>query len=666
MQPKVHFKSFHSRTTAFVFAMILSCTTTANAQQLRFELPNCSGRTISIESGQSQATAICFLGTQCPMAKSYATILSKLQKEFGKRGVRIVGVMSNTQDSKQDVEQYIDSLDVTFEVLIDSGHQIADQFGAQRTPEVYLLDQGLKTRYHGRIDDQFAPSVARASATREDLRIAIEELLAGKPVSVKETSAMGCVIGRTKTTKSIEEASVTYYREVLPLLQAHCIECHRQGEIGPFQMDAYGEVVGWAETMLETMDDGRMPPWHADQSVGQFANARHLPDEAREMFRAWIAEGCPEGDPTDAPESPTFDSGWHLAETPDLVLPMRSRPFVVPKDGVIEYQYFVVDPGFEEDKWFEAAQILPGSRDVVHHAIVFVRPPDGVPFEGVGWLTAYVPGQRSIPFPEGFARKIPAGSKLVFQMHYTPNGIRREDLTKLAIKFADESTVTHRLISLVALNQEFEIPPNSDGHSVTAKLRGLPEQSQLLAITPHMHYRGKSFEAFATPRSSEAKIAGTEEATNVLLRVPNYDFNWQHTYMLENPIAMDQLQGVSFNVTFDNSSNNPFNPNPEEAVTWGDQTWEEMALAFFEVAIPREAAGKMRRSRNQNDVLAKEKVAAYVERVLAKMDDNQDGKIEESEGSVFVRHFNFRYFDSDGDGTVTREELEELATKLYD
>ena len=665
MKRDARVKSNHSLAMAFVFATFLCCNQ-ATAQQLRFELPNCEGETISVESGAAKATAVCFLGTQCPMAKSYATILSKLQRDFEKQGVRVVGIMSNTQDSKQDVEEYVESLEVNFEVLVDSGHQVADQFGAQRTPEVYLLDQELKTRYHGRIDDQFAPSVARASATREDLRIAIEELLAGKPVSVKETSALGCVIGRAKKTKPSQEASVTYYRDVLPLLQSHCIECHRKGEIGPFQMNDYSEVVGWAETMLETMEDGRMPPWHADPNVGQFANARHLPDEARELFGSWIEEGCPEGSESDAPEAPTYTSGWHLSETPDLVLPMRSRPFEVPKDGVIEYQYFVVDPGFKEDKWLEAAQILPGSRDVVHHAIVFVRPPDGVPFEGVGWLTAYVPGQRAIPFPDGFARKIPAGSKFVFQMHYTPNGILRKDLTKLAIRYADESNVTHRLISLVALNQDFEIPPNSNAHGVTARLRGLPEESQLLAITPHMHYRGKSFEAFATARTVSTDAKQSASNKEMLLRVPNYDFNWQHTYMLQNPIAMDQLDEVSFNVTFDNSSNNPFNPNPDEVVTWGDQTWEEMALAFFEVAIPRESNGNFRRPNGEKTANMEAKIDAYVERVLAKMDDNRDGKIEESEGSVFVRHFNFRYFDSNKDGTVTREELKELATKLYD
>ncbi|MEL6105843.1 MAG: redoxin domain-containing protein, partial [Planctomycetota bacterium] len=277
---------------AFTLALIAQPQT--NAQQLRFQLPDSKGQTVAIEAGDAIATAVCFLGTQCPMAKAYASILSKMQNEFEDRGVRIVGVMSNSQDSLRDIQEYTDSLKVSFPILFDKGHLVADQFGARRTPEVFLLDRELKTRYHGRIDDQFAPSVARASATREDLRIAIEELLAGKSVSVKETSALGCVIGRTRKSSPSSDASITYYRDVLPVLQSHCIECHRDGEIGPFQMSDYAEVVGWAETMLETMEDGRMPPWHADPSVGDFSNARHLPAESKELFKAWIEEGCPE------------------------------------------------------------------------------------------------------------------------------------------------------------------------------------------------------------------------------------------------------------------------------------------------------------------------------------------------------------------------------------
>ncbi|MEM8733883.1 MAG: redoxin domain-containing protein [Planctomycetota bacterium] len=595
-----------------VFALLLSWfpLQELNAQQLAFSLQNADGQEISLRSDANAASVVCFLGTECPMARSYASKLTKFQKQFADQNVRIYGIMSNSQDSKEDVVNYRDSLAVEFDLLLDKNNLVADQFGATRTPEVFLLDRELKLRYRGRIDDQYRPSVARAASTRADLRIAIDELLAGKPISVKETAALGCVIGRVKTTETTDDARYTFHRDIAPILASHCVECHRPQEIGPFAMQEFEEIVGWAETMLETMDDGRMPPWHADPAYGQFANARILPEADREIFRQWVAEGCPEGKALKGnSETPLGPESGHEADRmaiqagssePDLVLPMRSRPFTVPRDGVVEYQYFVVDPKFEEDKWIRAAQVIPGSRDVVHHAAVFARPPDGSRFEGVGWLTAYVPGQRTLELPEGSARRVVAGSKLVFQMHYTPNGTERDDISKIALWFSDDDDVTHRVVTLMAINQEFEIPPEASDHSVDGELQRIPIDSQLLAITPHMHFRGKSFELYATAtnenedshtKGSEANLRSDSE---ILLSVPRYDFNWQHTYQLQEPIELNQLDSLRFQVTFDNSANNPFNPDPTTTVTWGDQTWEEMALASFEVAMPRESDGYSR------------------------------------------------------------------------
>ncbi|MEL6110389.1 MAG: alkyl hydroperoxide reductase, partial [Planctomycetota bacterium] len=363
----------------------------------------------------------------------------------------------------------------------------------------------------------------------------------------------------------------------------------------------------------------------------------------------------------------------HVSEKPDLVLPMRGRPFVVPKDGVIEYQYFVVDPGFEEDKWIERAVVLPGAREVVHHVIVFVRPPDGTQFEDAGWLAGYVPG-RKVSTHSGHARKITAGSKFVFQMHYAPNGTERKDLTRLAIKFADEENVTHRLVTILSMNQDFEIPPNDPSYIVHGDVQSLPEEATLISIYPHMHVRGKSFKAFVSKNAPQAVDRNTakeskpcpSEQQEQILSVPSYDFNWQHNYFLKTPIPIKSLANLSFEVRFDNSPNNPFNPNPEETVFWGAQSWEEMVAIFWGLAIPREASGHLRRMTPEDSTNVDEKIAAYVKRVLSKMDNNQDGKIEESEGSVFVRHFNFNLFDWNADGVVTRKEIEEVAALLYD
>ncbi len=644
---------------SFVLAGILLPVGTAPAQQLAFELETPDGKGIVIRQESGKLTAVCFLGTECPMARAYASRLSSLQAEFQDRGLRVVGIVSNRQDSDDDIRRYVEELEVAFPIVRDAGNRVADRYGATRTPEVFLVDAELKLRYHGRIDDQYAPGVAKQQPSRRDLRIAIEELLAGKPVSVRQTRALGCIIGKIKPPElegDAPQGGITFSEHVSRVIQKHCLICHRSGEIGPFSMERYDEVVGWADTMMETIDDGRMPPWHADPEVGEFANARHMPESDKNVLRDWIAGGLIEGDKSQLPAPPTFIDGWHLPREPDAVFAMRERPFTVPKDGVVEYQYFVVDPGFQEDQWITAAQVVPGSRSVVHHAIVFVRPPDGSRFRGVGWLGAYVPGQRSAVLPPGRARRIPAGSKLVFQMHYTPTGVEQQDTTRVGLLFGDQSQITHEVYTIAALDQEFEIPPHAPDHRVTAKVRRLPQQGELLAITPHMHFRGKSFQLFQRGQGSD-----------LLLNVPHYDFNWQHTYELKEPIPFGHLDSMSFLATFDNSAGNPFNPDPTQSVTWGDQTWEEMAVAFFEISEPlrQSEMATGREPVKAESAARRARVEAYVRRVLEKMDGDGDGRVKRSEAAIVVRQWNFWRWDLDQDGIATEEEIRRVAQRLY-
>jgi hypothetical protein len=318
----------------------------------------------------------------------------------------------------------------------------------------------------------------------------------------------------------------------------------------------------------------------------------------------------------------------------------------------VEYQYFVVDPKLTEDRWVSAAQVIPGDAAVVHHAIVFIRPPDDVDFQGIGWLTAYVPGQMATRFPEGYARRLPAGSKLVFQMHYTPNGRETQDLSKIGMTFVDEKKVTHEVFTLAGLDQDFEIPPRVSDHRVEGRLNRLPTNGELLAVSPHMHLRGKSFELRSRDTSGET----------VLLRVPRYDFNWQHTYEFSDRIPLGKFDGLDFTVSFDNSAGNPFNPDPEEYVMWGDQTWEEMAVAFFEVARPR-TVQESERSSDTNSSTASQssepsaKAVAYADEFIRSMDRDGDGKVSREEATSVVRDFSFPRLDRDQDRYITREEL---------
>jgi hypothetical protein len=339
---------------------------------------------------------------------------------------------------------------------------------------------------------------------------------------------------------------------------------------------------------------------------------------------------------------------------------MRKRPFPIPATGTVEYQYFVVDPKFTEDRWVTAAQVVPGNRSVVHHCIVFIRPPDGSQFRGVGWLSGFVPGQRSFSLPTGMARRVPAGAKLVFQMHYTPNGSAQEDVTKLGLVFADDAQVSHEVYTTLAIDQEFEIPPGVSNYPVNFSARNLPKNGELLAIIPHMHLRGRSFQ-INTNRDGRSQM---------LLDVPQYDFNWQHAYELEQPLSLAEIDGLNCTAIFDNSAANDANPDPSQRVTWGDQTWEEMAVAFFAVSQPRTKDQPTDRSPSQRKAAKVGRAPSgrakkFTDQFLKLHDKNGDGTIASHEMPRSVRAFSFDYWDQDGDGEIQRREIEQRAEKKF-
>ncbi len=622
-----------------------------------------------------QGWVVCFLGTECPMARQYAPMLARKQQDWGDKGIRLIGVSSNAQDTIEDWKEFVADTGITFPIGKDYDNRVADQVGAKRTPEVFFLDRDLNVIYNGAIDDQFEPGIVKAKANRHFLDEAIEQWLAKEPISTPRTEATGCLIGRVKQAQGL--ATVTYARDVAPILQRHCVECHREGEIGPFALDNYDSAQGWAEMSIEVIDNGRMPPWHADPHVGSFQNERLMPEADKAILRQWLAEGAVFGSADELPPPAQFTTGWRLPREPDQIIAMRETPFEVPADGVVEYQYFVVDPKFDRDRWVTAAEVIPGDRRVVHHSIVFVRPPDGAAIRGIGWLAAYVPGQSPPEYVPHRGRLVPAGSKLVFQQHYTPTGSAAQDLTQIGLVFGDESEIEEELVTLVGIDQEFEIPPYAAEYQVRGDIGWKPSQGQLLNVAPHMHYRGKSFELF---RSRQG-------AVEPLLKVPHYDFNWQHSYRFTEPIALSEIEGLPFTMTYDNSIENPFNPDPSQVVTWGDQTWEEMAVAFFDVAFPREAQmatplSLERRERRQpnpgsggvgDDAMdglpgtaeRELQIEREAREFLNEFDHNGDEVVLPNETPAAFRHFGFQQYDLDRDGRLTLAEIRESFRKSF-
>ncbi|MBI2825384.1 MAG: redoxin domain-containing protein [Planctomycetia bacterium] len=532
----------------------------------------------------AKLVVLAFVGVECPLCKLYGPRLADMAKEYGPKGVTFLGIDANRQDSLAELSAYARVHGIEFPLLKDLNNAIADSIGAQRTPEVFVLDSNRVVRYQGRIDDQYGfqsgTGYARPKMTRGDLAEALDELLAGKDVSQPKVESAGCLIGRVKPVD--EKSKVTYSNQIARLFQDRCVECHRPGQIGPFSMTSYDESVGWADMIAEVIRDSRMPPWHADPQFGQFANNISLSKDEKQLIYDWVAAGAPQGDPKDMPEPRKYASNLLMPMEPDLIIPMADEPFDVPAEGTVEYKYFRVNPGFKEDKWVKVAECIPDNRAVVHHIIVFLKPPEGTPRDvaAFGHLTGYAPGTRPHVLPEGFAKFVPAGSELVFQLHYTPNGSPQKDCSSVAIKFEDAKNVKYRVATIGASNGGFAIPPHDDNYKVESQQQ-FNRDILLMSLFPHMHLRGKSFhyEAIYPDGSKET-----------LMNMPRYDFNWQNSYIFQDMKTLPKGTTLHCTAHFDNSENNLANPNPNETVRWGDQTWEEMMIGWYDMAVPVEAS----------------------------------------------------------------------------
>ena len=459
-----------------------------------------------------------------------------------------------------------------FPLLKDVGNELADRLGVERTPEVFVLDADRVVRYRGRVDDQFGLGVHRAAPTRRDLAVAIEDLLAGRPVAADRTEPAGCKIGRV--AKATGDVKITYSKQVARILRDRCVSCHREGEIAPFSLTTYKQAAGWASMIDEVVQEGRMPPWHADPAFGKFANDARLTSEEKQTIAAWVAAGTPEGDARDLPEPAKYVEGWRIP-APDLRIALP-RTVKIPAEGTMPYENFLIDPKLKEDVWVRASQVRPGNPSVVHHLVVFVIPPGRKDNEAkVDFLAAYAPGMPPRIMPDGAAKLVPAGSKLMFQVHYTPKGTPQTDRSEIGLSFADPKSIRKEMTAISAINMDLKIPAGNPDYATTADHR-FDQDTLLYSLLPHMHLRGKAF------RFEAVYADGKRE---VLLDVPRYEFEWQNVYVLAEPKLMPEGSTLHCVARYDNSSENPSNPDPSRTVSWGEQTKDEMLVGYVEVAL---------------------------------------------------------------------------------
>jgi peroxiredoxin len=565
---------------AWILLLLSPIARTPDNPVASFSLRDCRGQARQLDDWRSHPVmVVVFLGAECPLARLYGPRLADLAREYQPRGVAFLGIDPNEHDAPNTLAAYGRLHHISFPLLCDPDSAVATRFGAERTPEVFVLDERRVVRYRGRIDDQYDVGVHRAQAGSRDLARALDELLAGKPVSVPVTAAPGCRIARP--APPAKAGRVTYCRDVAAILQRRCQGCHRPGEIGPLSLTSYREARGWAAMIREVVEEGRMPPWGADPRFGRFANDPRLTAEEKDRLLRWIADGCPQGEAADLPAPPVFVDGWNIG-TPDLVVSMP-EPFRVPAEGVVEYQFIEVDLGLKEDRWVRAAEIRPGNRAVVHHCNVFLQPPGASEPQEQGALGSYclaalAPGTPPVKLPEGMAKRIPAGWRIVFVMHYTPIGSEQTDQTRIGLRFADPQKVQKEVATKLMYDPGLCIPPGAAGHTV-AQTWQINRDALLLSLFPHMHLRGKSF-------CYEALYA--DGRAEVLLHVPRWDFNWQHRYLLAEPLRLPAGTRLRCTAVYDNSRANPANPDPSAEVHAGTQSWDEMFNGYFDVALADE------------------------------------------------------------------------------
>jgi len=526
-----------------------------------------------------KAFVLAFTSTSCPLVQRYFPTLKELEAEYRQRGVQFLAVNVGMDDAIIDMAAQAVEHRLPFPVVKDSSGQCVKLLGVRRTPEVVVLDGQRRLVYRGRIDDQYRLGGTRPSPTRQDLKEALEAVLAGREVAVAETPVDGCLIAAAPPVRPAQE--VNFAEHVAPILVKHCQECHRPGTAAPFSLLTYEQAAARAETLAEVVSDRSMPPWFGVHAKGAFINHRGLTAEERDTVVAWARTGKAKGDLARAPASPwqgeARPAAWRIPE-PDLVLKVPEHQ--LPASGDIPYKYVVLPYLFTEDTWVQAIEIRPDNPRVLHHCnMAYIQPPEG--FKLKNFITGAVPGSDPMNLEEGIGFCIPKGAVLGLQIHYVSTGKEEKCRLTVGIRYA-RGVIDKQLRFQLMVDHKFVIPPGAPLHPVRAE-RTLDQDVLGVALLSHMHLRGKDM----TFRADYPD--GTSEQ---LLMVPNYNFDWQLVYRWE-PGKKRFPKGTRLDCLahYDNSEFNPYNPDPRAAVRDGLQTHEEMMNGFFFYVIADEKLG---------------------------------------------------------------------------
>jgi len=537
----------------------------SQVDDLRFKDIRYVARSLA-DFGEKKAYVLVFVDSDCPLAQKYLPVLDRLERGYRDKGVQFVAVNSGPHDTIVVMAAQAVEFGVEFPFVKDADGRVADALGVSRTPEVAVLDTKRVLRYRGRIDDQYRPGGQRKEPTRHDLVEAIDAVLAGKPVEIPTTPVDGCLIQRPVAAPG--DKPVTYADHVAPILRQHCQGCHRPDTPAPFSLLTYEQAKGKARTIAEVVNEGRMPPWFAPRRDGDLIRHESLSAAERETVARWVAGGLVRGDDSRLPKPPDWKTGKWLIGEPDLVL--SSAGFDLPKEGDIPYKYVIFSHLFAEDTWLRGVQILPDVPRAVHHANL-AHFKLGESFKESNFITGVVPGGEPMTVDGGVAFLIPKGSMLGLQVHYVPTGKEEKVTMRVGLKYA-AGKIDRRLRNMLFVDTHYSIPPGAPAHPVKVE-RTLTSDAIGVGLFSHMHVRGKAMTF--TARTPDGK-------GERLLSIPNYNFEWQIPYRWEPGKKVfpkgTKLECVAL---YDNSSFNPYNPDPTKTVRDGPQSYQEMMNGFL-------------------------------------------------------------------------------------
>lgn len=543
---------------------------------------------------QYKATVFFFGSTQCPISNIYTPRMVELSKKYQPLGVQFFFVNPNREDTAETVVNYAKSRGIAFPLIKDNDLKLANSLHANRTPEAVMVDTLGEVRYIGGIDD----NTDRTKIVRNLLQDALDAVLAGKPVKIARTIALGCVIFRDSVTApSKASANVNYAQQVAPILYKHCVGCHRPGETGPFSLETYQQARTWGRAIKDYTARRQMPPWKAVAGIGDFHDARVMADSEIATLANWVDSGMAKGDMKRCPTLPPAPKeGWKLGKPSEIAQP--EAPYHLRPEGKDVYRNFVIPVDSSVDRFINGVEFQADSRAVVHHMIVYIdlsgqsvkldkADPEpgyssndfaiGIPMNKAVWVSAWAPGNSPRFLPEGTAFWLPKGSKVVLQVHYHKNGQDRYDRSRVGLHFVEASSVKKVVFTGEIIYPFLNLRPGVANQTVVSKAT-LQRDTEVIAVMPHMHYLGRKM-------SLTARVPGSSPIP--MIAINDWDFNWQETYAYKQPLHLPKGTRLEMSAVYDNSEDSPRQPShPPKWVHWGEATTDEMCIGFYQYTLP--------------------------------------------------------------------------------